>query len=255
MRFLLVTISLLIFNTLGAQDIPEKPPKIRPVIDYADILSESEETHLNQKLMRYSDTTSSGIVIVTLTSIGGYDIMDYAIRLGEQWGIGQADRDNGVLILIAKNDKKMAIATGYGMEATVTDAATTIIREEIMAPEFRQERYYLGLDKATDMIIDLASGEFTADQLKENYSSGGFPAGLLFFILIFFIFPMLRYRRYRHNHYGGSGGFWTAMMVGSMLGGSGRSSGSSWGDFSGGGGSFGGFGGGSFGGGGSAGSW
>lgn len=254
------TILLLIIGlTSFAQDFPEKKDN-KLVNDFADLLNPQEEQILERKLSNYYDTTSTDIVIVTITSLGAYDAMDYTIQLGQEWGIGTKENDNGILILVAKNERKLAIATGYGLEGAIPDAATLKIREEYMNPYFKEGDFYTGLDKGTDVIISLAEGEYTAENIPgTDTGKGGGIASIIFIgFIIWMVFFAGRVNRRRKRSYGHRGmDFWTAMMLGSMLGG-GRSSGSSWSDFSGGGGSFGGgggFGGGSFGGGGSAGSW
>jgi uncharacterized protein len=185
-----------------------------------------------------------------------YEIADYAQRTGQRWGVGSS-RDNGILIVVALNDRLAHIATGYGMEGAIPDAAAYTIITDNMRPHFRNNNYYRGLDEATDVIIALASGEYTAEQLssKDNFDWGI----VILFVLIFVIFPMWSaYRRRKYQDYGSRDIPWWVFLGGS--GGSGRG-GSGWGDFSGGsggfggGGGFGGFGGGGFGGGGATGGW
>lgn len=265
MKIINIFLALIIsFASLAQEaDFPPKPDQL--VNDYADLLNSQEEQDLEQKLRSYADTTSTQIAIAIITSLGQYEAMDYAIRLGEHWGVGGQEYDNGILILIAKNERNVAIATGYGLEGAIPDAATLRIREEYMNPYFKEGNFYAGLDRGTDIIIALAEGEYTAENIP-----GATPAPaasiftLLFFGFFIFIFIMAgKVNRARKASYGQRNvSFWTALMLGSMLGGGGRSSGSSWSDFNrgggsfgGGGGGFGGFGGGSFGGGGSAGSW
>ena len=261
-----ITISLLclVFNTVDAQDFPPKPDRM--VNDYADMLTDQEENMLERKLRSYMDTTGTQIAVALVTSIGGYDIVDYSIRLGEHWGVGGSKFDNGVMIVVAKDERKLGIATGYGMEGAIPDAATFTIREEYMQPYFTDGQFYTGLDKGTDVIIDLAQGEYTAENIPGSNGGGkGRGGGALIFLIGFILWTFIASRKankYRKGSYGHRKmDFWTAFFLGSMLGGGGRSSRGSWSDFSGGGGSFGGgggfggFGGGSFGGGGSGGSW
>ena len=260
---LILAVSLLFSLFSHGQDFPPRPNQL--VNDYADLLSQQEEQALERKLSNYYDTTSTEIAIAIISSVGGYDAMDYAIRLGEHWGVGGGENDNGALILIAKNERKLAIATGYGLEGAIPDAATLQIRQEYMNPYFKNGDFYTGLEKGTDIMISLAEGEYTADNIPGTKTAApvGFIFALFFFGLIILIATLSnKVNRARRRSYGKRNvDFWTAFMLGSMLGGGGHSSGSSWSDFSqgggsfGGGGGFGGFGGGSFGGGGSAGSW
>lgn len=255
--FFLIFLFLAVFGM--AQDFPPAPNPPRLVNDFTGTLSASEVEQLEQKLLAYSDSTSTQVSIVMLRSVGPYDIADYAFQLGEQWGIGGKGKDNGILILAAMEDRKIFIATGRGMEGVIPDALAKRIVTDMILPNFKMEAYYQGLDQATEMIFKLASGEYKADEVLSEGNSGG--AILLVFLLVFLfvILPMIKNKRDNDNHMGGRGGgvdFWTTIMLANMLGGGGRrSGGGSFGDFSSGGGSFGGFGGGSFGGGGAGGSW
>lgn len=256
---LLVLILFLSWRSGMGQDFPPVPNPPRLVNDFTSTLSATETTQLEQKLLAYSDSTSSQVSIVILRSVGPYDISDYAFQLGEQWGIGGKGKDNGVLILAAMEDRKVFIATGRGMEGAIPDALAKRIVSDLILPNFKMEAYYQGLDQATDMIFKLASGEYKADEVLSNGNSGGSILLIFLLVFLFIVLPMIKNRRDNDNHMGGrSGGidFWTTLMLANMLkGGGGRSSGGGFGDFSSGGGSFGGFGGGSFGGGGAGGSW
>ncbi|WP_057936879.1 TPM domain-containing protein [Algoriphagus resistens] len=255
---------ILLFFPLGlqAQDFPPAPNPPKLVNDFTNTLSSAEVSQLESKLVAYNDSTSTQIAIVIMRSVGQYDISDYAFRLGQSWGIGGGENDNGILILAAMDDRKVFIATGYGMEGAVPDALAKRIVENLILPNFRKEAYYEGLNEATDMIFKLASGEYKAEDLESKGNSGGAIFMILFLIFIFVILPLLRNRNDNNNHMGGRGGgvdLWTTIMLAGMLGGGGRSSGGGFGGggFGGGsgGGGFGGFGGGGFGGGGAGGSW
>ncbi len=242
-----------------AQDFPPAPNPPRLVNDFTGTLSAEEVEQLEKKLLAYSDSTSTQVSIVLLGSVGPYDIADYTIQLGEQWGIGVKGKDNGILILAAMDDRKVFIAAGRGMEGAIPDALAKRIVTDMILPNFKMEAYYQGLDQATDMIFKLASGEYKADEVLSDGNSGVSILLTLLLVFLFVILPLIKNRRDNNNHMGGRGGgvdFWTTIMLANMLGGGGRSSGGgSFGDFSSGGGSFGGFGGGSFGGGGAGGSW
>ncbi|HSI74817.1 MAG TPA: TPM domain-containing protein [Lunatimonas sp.] len=244
-------------------DFPEKPNPPRLVNDFSKTLSDAEVRQLESKLVAYNDSTSSQVSIVLINSVGPYDISDYAFQLGDKWGIGRKDRDNGVLILAAMKDRKVFIATGYGMEGAIPDALAKRIVDQLIVPNFRTEDYYAGLDEATDMIFKLASGEYDGEGLSSSDSPGKALPLLFIIIMVLGIFSLIRNRKDNNNHMGGKRGgvdLLTTMMLAGMLGGGNRGK---FGDFSsgrggfggGGGGSFGGFGGGSFGGGGAGGSW
>ena len=254
-------LALFFFFQLGlvlAQDFPEAPNPPRLVNDFTGTLSAEELGKLEQKMLAYSDSTSTQVSIVLMGSVGIYDISDYAFQLGEKWGIGGKGKDNGLLILAAMDDRKVFIATGRGLEGAVPDALAKRIVNDLILPNFKMQAYYQGLDQATDMIFNLASGEYKAEEMLAEGNSGGAIFFILFFVVVFIILPLIKNRRDNDNHMGGKGGgidFWTTLMLANVLGGGGRSSGGSFGGFSSGGGSFGGFGGGSFGGGGAGGSW
>ena len=257
-RILFYILPVLVCSFSFGQDFPERPNPPKLVNDFANILGDREELILENKLVAYNDSTSTQIAVVTINSLNGNDIADYSFRLAEKWGIGQKGRDNGLLILIALDDRKMFIATGYGMEGVIPDAIAKRIVENYMKPNFRNNNYYKGIDDATSVIIGLASGQYQADQIvtkKIGLSRFIFPLLVLIFIIGS---SYSRYRTVRGSHMAGSNlNFLTFFfLMSAMGGGRGRgysnfSSGS--GSF--GGGSFGGFGGGGFGGGGAGGSW
>ena len=251
----LVLISIELY--LSANDIPERPSPPRLVNDFANILGNEEIINLERKLVDFNRQASTQIAVVIVNDLQGYDRADYTIRLAEKWGVGQKGKDNGIVIMIkpktSSSGGQAFIATGYGLEAVVPDAITKRIIENEMIPEFKKNNYYAGLNSATDVLISLTKGEFTAEDYNEQTRKGNAPSimALIFFVIFFLIF-FGRARTRRHHSIGHSIPFWIAL---SMLGSASRSSGSSFGSFSTGGGSFGGFGGGSFGGGGAGGSW
>lgn len=247
--------------TVWAQ-VPARPDPPRLVNDLAGILSKNEAASLEETLAQFARETSNQIVVVTVRSLEGYDPADFAYRIGESWGVGQQDKNNGVVVLVkpktADSKGQVFVAVGYGLEGAIPDAvANREIVDYEMIPRFKENDYYGGILKGTQVIMSLAKGEYSVAQYQEKVNSRSGGGGFLFFLLllVFFIFPILRRRRF-YSAGRSSLPFWIAM---GMLG-SGRSHGGSWGNFSSGGGSFGGggfggFGGGSFGGGGAGGSW
>jgi uncharacterized protein len=244
-----------------AQNFPDKPNKI--VNDYANLLSPQEQNALENKLVSFSNQTSSQIAIAVVKSLEGYDKASYAYGLAEHWGVGQKGRNNGILILVKpkyqNENGEVFIATGYGLEGAVPDAITKRIVNNEIIPYFKQGMYYKGLDEATNRIMELTKGEYTADEYRQATSSSGSAIPMVIIFLLIIIFSIIgRARRARHYAVGHNIPFWIAL---GMMSGSGRSHGGSFGNFSSGGGSFGGgssfggFGGGSFGGGGAGGSW
>lgn len=248
---------LLFFLLLGswamAQSIPDAPKPARLVNDFAGILSGSEVSTLEQKLISYEDSTSNQVAIVLIKSLEGYDVADYANRLAAKWGVG-SKKNNGVLVLLAIEDRKSRIEVGYGLEGKITDAISKRILTE-SRERFKAGDYYGGLQEVTDRIARAAAGEYQGDyqysKKKKRKSSGGGWGLILFILFVLFLISLGGGKGGR----GGGGGFLTGWLLGQMLSGGHRSRGGGWGDFSSGGGSFGGFGGGSFGGGGASGDW
>ena len=147
---LLLTITLLFNvlsgNCLSAQDIPERPVPPRLVNDFAGMLSGQEAEILEQKLTAFNDSTSNQIAVVTVPSLNGYDLMDYAQRLGEKWGIGQRDLNNGILILVkpktADSGGEITIVQGYGLEGAIPDLTCSRIIDYEILPAFREADYF-----------------------------------------------------------------------------------------------------------------
>lgn len=264
MRYLKASLSFLFLLTLtstwGQFEIPEKPEKETSVYDYINLLSVAQKSELEQKLIRYSDSTSTQIVVAVIASTEGENIIYLGAQWGQKWGIGQAVKDNGVLILLARDDRKIAINTGYGVEGNLTDAMSRRIIENIIIPEFKRGDYYGGLDKGADTIFQVLNGEFKED--RSFTTEDGFPFRALLPFIIFFIILIILSKRNKGNG-GGNGGrknqgldLWDVIIL-SNMGRSGRTGGGfgSGGGSFGGGGFGGGFGGGGFGGGGASGGW
>ena len=254
--FLILLFSLL-FTQLGfAQfDIPEIPKEQTSVYDYANILSADEKAQLEEKLVRYSDSTTTQIVVITIESLKGEDVSLLATNWGQKWGIGGTEKDdNGVIILLAKNDKKIAINPGYGIEDRLIAAIGGDIIDNVIVPEFKAGSFYNGLDKGTTAIIEVLKGKYKGER-KANKKEGIPP--MIIILIVVFILALLSRRKNNGGNSGSSGGGPSFMdiLILSSLGGGGRGSGGFGGGSSGGGGFGGGFGGGGFSGGGSSGGW
>ena len=258
---LLLISFLFIFSSVRA-DIPPRPSPPRLVNDFADILTDRQEQALEHKLVAFNDTTSNQITIVTVKSLDGYDPNMYAAEIGIQWKVGQKEFDNGVVVLVKPkfgNDRgRVAIQAGYGLEPVITDAISKRIIENEMIPHFKNNDYYAGIDQGVNILMKLAAGEISSKDYAQKNGAAPF-AAILPFLVFIIIFILIRVSNARSASIGHNIPFWTAMWLGSSMGG--HSSSGSWNSFSGGGGSgfggggFGGFGGGSFGGGGASGSW
>lgn len=243
--FLFIFLYGIVLSGLVAQvdDLPSAPKRL--VTDHAGVLGADQIRFLEQKLLNYQDTTSTQIAILIDKQVpGGYDYSDYAERVAEKWGIGQKGKDNGLLLYVAIDDRKIWIATGYGLEGAIPDALAKNIIDRIISPEFRKGDYFAGLEQGTSALMLAASGEFEADQKPGN------KGGSLLIVLIVIVLMVLFSLGNRNN---GNGGHYTTYS------GRGYRGGGFYGGFGGGssrgGGSFGGFGGGGFGGGGAGGSW
>jgi len=241
---------------LKAEDFPPQSKNI--VTDYTNTLSSGEKDALEQKLTAFNDSTSSQVAIVILGSVGNYDIADYSVQLYNRWGIGQKEKNNGVLILVAKEDRKVWITTGYGMEGVFPDALAKRVVNNHLLPNFKEGNYYEGLDEAVNAIISIVKGEYTADKTKHKKEKVPW-FGILLAIFILFVVVISRIGSARNYARRNNLGFWAAwaLMNAAMNRNRGRGS---WGGFSSGsggfgGGGFGGFGGGMSGGGGAGGSW
>ncbi len=234
-------------------DIPEKPNFQTSVYDYANVLSADEKTQLEEKLVRYSDSTTTQIVVITIESLKGEDVRLLATKWGQTWGIGgTAKDDNGVVILVAKEERKIAINPGYGLEDRLTAGIGGEIIRNIIVPEFKAGNYYQGLDKGADALFDVFKGKYKGErkQTKEK----NFPI-LPIIIIVFVILALISRNKNSGGNSGSSGGgpsLLDIIILSSLGGNSGGGFGS---NSSGGGGFGGGFGGGGFSGGGSGGSW
>ena len=251
-KFLLLILFAFIvpFKTIIAQDLPTQsnPPKI--VNDFAGLINASQAQELERKLVAFNDTASSQISIVIITDLGVYEISDYAFKLAEKWGIGQKGKNNGILILVSKTQRKTFIATGYGVEEYLPDAICKRIVELTINPSFKQGNFYEGLSNGTDEIINRLSGKF--DTKGDKKATKGKGLSPIIIIIIIFIILLILMRnsggRGGGRTFGNSGIFFMPLIGrGGGFGGFGGGGGSS--------GGFGGFGGGSFGGGGAGGNW
>lgn len=255
-------IALLLALT-GQAAVAQNFPKLTGrVVDQADLLDPQQEAALTAKLAGLETRTKRQLVVATLSSLEGYEISDYGYRLGREWALGQdgkgeAEKDNGAILIIAPNERRMRIEVGYGLEPILTDGlSSTIIRNDI-TPLFKAGDFAGGIHAGVDRIVtqlelpaeEAAKIASAAQKPRERDESGPFGAIVFVLFLIFFVFlPMFRSmngggRKHRR------GGMVPVIIWG---GGSGFGGGSSFG-----GGGFGGFGGGggSFGGGGASGGW
>lgn len=257
-------LSAFVLAQVSPYDVTKKEykPEVKLVHDFGNIFSAVERSQLENKLVAYNDSTSVQIVVVTFQNLEGYPIALLGAEIGENWKVGQKGLDNGIVIVLSDEDRKVDIRTGYGVQVKIPPTISKLIIDREMIPSFRNGNYYQGLDNGINAIQKQLAGQYQAEPKKSSGNSDGLFVFLFFFgiILLFIIIA---------SKGGGGGGNrskrgfnWGDVIFtsgGSSSWGSGGSSwgsggGSSWGGGSSGGG-FGGFGGGSFGGGGASGSW
>lgn len=218
------------------------PVSHKLVNDYTQTLDQNEVVYLEDLLVRYEDSTSNQIAIVILNNIGDYDIGMYTTELARAWGIG-SKKNNGILLLMSKEDRRVFIASGYGLEGALPDVIIKRIIEDEFIPNAKRGNYFEALHSSVIAVIKAIEGTYTKEGERGQKSS---IVGLILFLIIVLLCIFIFSRRGR-NGGGGAGLLHAAPLL--FLGSGRRSSGF------GGGGGFGGFGGGSFGGGGSGGSW
>ncbi len=239
-RLKILVLTLLIAAPLSAQDFPEPTGHVN---DFANLLEQREVQNLEDKLSTYRDTTSNVIAIAIVESLQGLPREEVATSIFNEWRMWEGERQNGVLILVAPNEREMQIEVGYGLEGAVTDLQAGRIVDEILRPNFQQENFYTGLERATTVLMQLGAGEYDAVERATQEDSGNFS---FIVILIIFIIIYTLVRASGGGRGGGRRGRHTLGSGGIVWGGGGFSGGGS-GGFSGGGG-FGGFsGGGGFG--------
>ncbi len=261
---LMLLLAALLPAPVLAQDFPALTGR---VVDQADLLDPAQEAALTERLAALEANSNRQLVVATISNLQDYPIEDYGYKLGREWGIGQAEngdaeKDNGVILLVAPNDRKVRIEVGYGLEPILTDALSSRIIQGAILPQFKQGNFPAGIDAGIDAISNQLTlppeeaAKVAKQASRRSSQSDGPPIGLIIFwlaVLIFIILPAIfssgkKGRRYR----GGA-----APVI--LWGGGGSNHRSSWGGgFGGGGGGFGGGfggGGGGFGGGGASGGW
>ncbi|EHO05599.1 hypothetical protein HMPREF9714_03271 [Myroides odoratimimus CCUG 12901] len=267
-HFITLIIILLLSQVTYAQlDVPEKPSFQTSVYDYATILEANQMKQLERKLIAYSDSTSTQIVLITIPSLKGENIGILGPKWGQEWGIGQKGKDNGIVILMAAKERQIGIYPGYGVEHLITAGQGGEIIRNIIIPEFKRNDYYAGLDKGTDAIFELLTGTYKADKTVRTDGDNSIGGLACLGIIILIIVLTIVFGKKDNNGRGGGnhrsrdfGSSLLDILVLSSLGRGGGGGGSfggsgGFGSGGGGGGFGGGFGGGGFSGGGSSGSW
>jgi uncharacterized protein len=285
-----LAVLLLVVGCSFAAEIPKLQSR---VTDLAGVLTPEEAASLETKLKDLETTDSTQVAVLIISSLEGDSLEDFSVRTATQWKLGQKGRDNGALLLVALQERKVRIEVGYGLEPTLTDAASHLIIQNEIIPRFRQGNYGAGIDAGVNAIIQVVRGTYQATPAERSPASGR-SRGSMFNFIIILLMPLLWILSFTGKWGGGIlgaiagvllpysliGHYWMLSLVGGIFGGvigvilgaiirtgarsQSRGSGLGgpffWGGggFSGGGGGFGGGfsgGGGGFGGGGSSGSW
>ncbi|MEO0590733.1 MAG: TPM domain-containing protein [Pseudomonadota bacterium] len=215
MVFLFAALFSLLASPLSAQSFPDLSGR---VVDQANILPAETEAQLTAQLQALETQSNRQLVVATVASLEGYDISDYGYRLGREWGIGQEGEDNGAILLVAPNERRVRIEVGYGLEGYLTDALSALIIQNVILPEFREGNMPGGVVAGSEAIIaqlQLPPEEAAkvASQATERRSQaqndGGFPVGALIwlvFMFLFFVLPIIRggsrRRRYKKRKKG-----------------------------------------------------
>ncbi|HEY0906884.1 MAG TPA: YgcG family protein [Methylophilus sp.] len=172
----LLLVGCLLFgvNSRAADGLVEIPPLQSAVTDLTQTLSVQEQTALNQKLTQFAQQAGSQVAVLILPSTQPEDIAQFGIRLADAWKVGRDKQDDGVIVIVAKQDRKMRIEVGYGLEGAIPDAVARRIIAEQLSPAFRQGQFYAGLDLATNTLIKLIQGEqLPAPTAKDHAEPGG----------------------------------------------------------------------------------
>jgi len=214
------------------------------VVDNANLLTPAEEKQITDLLAAHEAQTTNQLVVLTLADLGGYEIEDYGYQLGRHWAIGQKDKNNGALLIVAKQERKIRIEVGYGLEGVLTDAMSSIIIQREIKPAFQRGLMGDGIQQGVSAMVKLLNGEYRPAPAKKDKRKLPMAVNIFLFLMFFLVvgvLPRTRQHGFRGG-YGGGGGF------GGGYGGGGFGGGGF------GGGGFGG-GGGGFGGGGASGGW
>jgi len=242
----------LLLVTAALWAAPVFPKLTGRVVDQAGMLGAAAERTLTAQLAAHENATGNQVVVVTLKDLGGYSIEEYGYRLGRHWGIGQKGQDNGVLLLVAKSERKVRIEVGYGLEGKLTDAISSNIIHTVIRPAFRAGRFAQGIQGGVTAIIQALGGQYKMQQRTRSRGGRGIGIGLVIFLILLGIILSSIFPGGRGGGYRRRPGLGTGLAAGFLLGRSGFGSGGFGGGFGGGG--FGG-GGGGLGGGGASGGW
>jgi uncharacterized protein len=249
MRLSRALLAALVTAALGGAafaSLPIPPPPDHRINDYAGALSADERARLEDKLRARERESSNQIVVAIFRSLQGESLEDYSIRLAQAWRVGQKGLDNGVIFLVFVDDRKMRLEVGYGLEHKLTDALSSQMLRQVVAPRFREGKIADGIAAGLDAIEQVIAGTYKAapqGQAARGQGQGIYPILLLFIVvggLLSILVPALTASHARRQGWTGGSRGWGGPIIlpGGGWGGSGGGGGG--GDFSGGGGGFGG---------------
>jgi len=212
----IVSISLLFLVGFSAQAYYDLGKPTGFVNDYTNTLSQEEKTSLENKLVAFEQESSNEISVAIIDSLQGDYIENFAVKLFEEWGVGKADEDNGILLLVALEERKVRIEVGYGLEGALTDLESSKIIEDIIVPAFKQGSYSLGVSGAVDGIITATRGEYvgegaplmTTKNISRNFES-------IIWLLIMGFYALVALKRYLAK----SKKWWEGGVIGAVIGG------------------------------------
>ncbi|WP_185849967.1 TPM domain-containing protein [Blattabacterium cuenoti] len=185
-KFLLILLLIFTNSVQGQLSIPENPKKIYPVNDYAGVLSHIQIQELNERLIQYSKKTSTEILISIVRDLYGEDPNFLASKWGNKWHIGKKYKNNGIIILLSINDKKISIQNGYGIEPYLTDFTTRRIIQKIK-PLLKKNLYYKAIDISIKEIFRIMKNEYINKENKKNhFSKWNFVFSISLFLMMFF---------------------------------------------------------------------
>ena len=184
-KILFVFLLFIVSKGMAQFTIPELPENQTSLYDYVNLLNKSGARFLEEKLIKYSDSTSTQIVIIIIDSTKGEEILDLATRWGNEWGIGQKEKDNGIVLLMAKEDREIAISVGSGFRDQLTYSKIKKIIDNRITPKFKKQHYYFGLRDGIDGIFQVLEGAFDGKPIKDESTGIISDAGSTFIDKIF----------------------------------------------------------------------
>ena len=189
------------------------------VSDFAGILAFEQRQSLEDKLVAFERETGDEIAVVTIPGLKGDTIENFAVQLFQEWGIGKKGKDNGILILVALDDRRMRIEVGYGLEGVLTDAQSFWVIDKVMKPAFRENDFYGGIDQAVDKIISAIGGEVLSESKGPGFGKwdtamtaffSAICVAIFFYVILGFIFGII-------NTLGRSKPWWLGGIFGGVL--------------------------------------